>query len=43
MKFGLFILSQDRPHEVAEVIAGYMIRNKFAEAAGDFTMYSPCC
>lgn len=34
---------QDRPHEVAEVIANYMIRNKFVEAIGDFTSYSPCC
>ncbi|XP_055326635.1 protein phosphatase methylesterase 1 isoform X2 [Sitodiplosis mosellana] len=34
---------EDRPHEVAEVIAGYMIRNKFAEASADFTKHSPCC
>lgn len=34
---------QDRPHEVAEVIAGYMIRNRFAEAIGDFTSHADCC
>lgn len=34
---------EDRPHEVAEVIASYMIRNKFAEASADFTRHSPCC
>lgn len=34
---------EDRPHEVAEVIAAYMIRNKFAEAAADFSRYMPCC
>lgn len=34
---------EDRPHEVAEVIAGYMIRNKFAEACGDFVRQTPCC
>lgn len=28
------VVHEDRPHEVAEVIAGYMIRNKFAEACG---------
>lgn len=39
----LIPILQDRPHEVAEVIAGYMIRNKFAEAVGGFTSYSPCC
>lgn len=36
-------IRQDRPHEVAEVIAGYMVRNKFAEAIGDFSKYSPVC
>lgn len=34
---------EDRPHEVAEVIAGYMIRNKFAEPCGDFVRQPPCC
>lgn len=34
---------EDRPHEVAEVIAAYMIRNKFAEQSSDFTRYTPCC
>lgn len=34
---------EDRPHEVAEVIAAYMIRNRFAEPVGDFNMHSPCC
>lgn len=36
-------IRQDRPHEVAEVIAGYLIRNKFAEAIGDFSKFSPVC
>lgn len=34
---------EDRPHEVAEVIASYMIRNKFAEPAGNFSRHMPCC
>lgn len=34
---------EDRPHEVAEVIASYMLRNKFAEACGDFHRQLPCC
>lgn len=37
------VVHEDRPHEVAEVIAGYMLRNKFAEACGDFTKSMPCC
>lgn len=36
-------IRQDRPHEVADVIAGYMVRNKFAEATGDFSKHSPLC
>lgn len=38
-----FYFLQDRPDEVAEVIAGYMIRNKFAEPCADFTRHSPSC
>lgn len=34
---------EDRPHEVAEVIGAYMIRNKFANASSDFTRHMPCC
>lgn len=34
---------EDRPHEVAEVIASYMIRNKFAEPAANFARHMPCC
>lgn len=34
---------EDRPHEVADVIAGYMIRNKFAEAFGEFVRQMPSC
>lgn len=37
------VVHEDRPHEVAEVIASYMIRNKFAEACGDFHRQMPCC
>ncbi|XP_059613015.1 protein phosphatase methylesterase 1 [Phlebotomus argentipes] len=34
---------EDRPCEVAEVIASYMIRNEFAEACGDFVRHMPAC
>ncbi|XP_058815831.1 protein phosphatase methylesterase 1 [Topomyia yanbarensis] len=36
---------EDRPHEVAEVIATYLLRNKFAEASGDgqFLKHLPAC
>lgn len=34
---------EDRPHEVAEVIAAYMIRNKFTDATADFARHMPCC
>lgn len=37
------VVHEDRPHEVAEVIAGYMIRNKFAEAHAEFNRQMPCC
>lgn len=36
-------VQEDRPHEVAEVVASYMIRNKFAEAAGNFVRQMPAC
>lgn len=36
---------EDRPHEVAEVIGTYLLRNKFAEPAGDgqFLKHLPAC
>ncbi|XP_035773440.1 protein phosphatase methylesterase 1-like [Anopheles albimanus] len=36
---------EDRPHEVAEVIATYLIRNRFAQATGDgqFLKHMPAC
>uniref|UniRef100_A0A1L8DN22 Protein phosphatase methylesterase 1 n=1 Tax=Nyssomyia neivai TaxID=330878 RepID=A0A1L8DN22_9DIPT len=34
---------EDRPGEVAEVIASYMIRNEFATACGDFVRHMPAC
>lgn len=34
---------EDRPHEVAEVIGSFMLRNEFAEAAGDFVRVMPAC
>ncbi|XP_058057557.1 protein phosphatase methylesterase 1 [Anopheles bellator] len=36
---------EDRPHEVAEVIATYLIRNRFAQPTGDgqFLKHMPAC
>lgn len=34
---------EDRPHEVAEVIGSFMVRNKLAEAASDFVRVMPAC
>lgn len=34
---------EDRPHEVAEVIAAYMVRNKFAQQSNDFDRPMPAC
>ncbi|XP_055593523.1 protein phosphatase methylesterase 1 [Uranotaenia lowii] len=36
---------EDRPHEVAEVIGTYLVRNKFTQAAGDgsFLKHLPAC
>lgn len=34
---------EDRPHEVAEVLSAYLIRNRCAEAAGDFRVHLPAC
>ncbi|TMW44271.1 hypothetical protein DOY81_010651 [Sarcophaga bullata] len=34
---------EDRPHEVAEVLSTYLIRNRCAEAAGDFRCHLPAC
>lgn len=34
---------EDRPGEVAEVIASYMIRNEFAQACGEFVRHMPAC
>lgn len=37
------VVHEDRPHEVAEVIASYMVRNKFAQPAGSFHRQMPSC
>lgn len=37
------VVHEDRPHEVASVIATYMLRNKFAQAAGSFQSQMPSC
>lgn len=34
---------EDRPHEVAEVIGTYLLRNKFAESASEFLRHMPAC
>lgn len=34
---------EDRPHEVAEVIASYMVRNKFAQQSTNFVRQMPAC
>lgn len=34
---------EDRPYEVAEVIASFLLRNKMAEAANDFVRMMPAC
>ncbi|KAG4072148.1 hypothetical protein HA402_015647 [Bradysia odoriphaga] len=34
---------EDRPHEVAEVIASYMVRNKFAKPSTEFVRQMPAC
>ncbi|XP_005189195.1 protein phosphatase methylesterase 1 [Musca domestica] len=34
---------EDRPHEVAEVLSGYLIRNRVAETAGEFRCHMPAC
>lgn len=34
---------EDRPHEVAEVVSGYLIRNRVAEPAGEFRVHLPAC
>lgn len=34
---------EDRPHEVAEVVGSYLLRNKFAEAANEFVRQMPAC
>lgn len=36
-------IHEDRPHEVAEVLSSYLIRNRCAEAAGDFRCHLPAC
>lgn len=36
-------VQEDRPHEVAEVIGSYLLRNKFAESAGEFIRHMPSC
>lgn len=49
-KFQMQVLSrcghavhEDKPHEVAEVIASYLIRNRFAEPLGDCVRPLPAC
>lgn len=37
------VVHEDRPHEVAEVIASYMVRNKFAEPSSEFHRQMPEC
>jgi len=34
---------EDLPHEVAEVVGSYMLRNKFATEASEFTQRMPAC
>lgn len=34
---------EDRPHEVAEVIGSYMVRNEFAKETCEFTRVLPAC
>ncbi|XP_037937984.1 protein phosphatase methylesterase 1 [Teleopsis dalmanni] len=34
---------EDRPQEVAEVVSGYLIRNRVAEAVGEFRCHLPAC
>lgn len=34
---------EDRPHEVAEVIASFILRNKFSTSCGDFIRQMPVC
>lgn len=36
-------IHEDRPHEVAEVLSSYLIRNRCAEAAGEFRCHLPAC
>lgn len=34
---------EDQPHQVAETLASYLIRNRFAEAKSDFSVQMPSC
>lgn len=34
---------EDQPHQVAETLASYLIRNRFAEAKSDFVYHLPAC
>lgn len=34
---------EDQPHEVAEVVGSYLLRNQFVTAAGDFVRRMPAC
>ncbi|XP_055377251.1 protein phosphatase methylesterase 1 [Condylostylus longicornis] len=36
-------VQEDRPHELAEVIGSYLVRNKYAEAANEFVGPMPSC
>lgn len=34
---------EDQPHQVAETLASYLIRNRFAEAKSEFVYHMPAC
>lgn len=49
-KFAMHVLTrvghavhEDEPRHVAEVVATYMIRNKFAESKDNFRVMMPAC
>lgn len=49
-KFQLAVLArtghavhEDQPHQVAETLASYLVRNKFAEPKSDFVFQMPAC
>lgn len=36
-------VQEDLPHEVAEVVGSYLLRNRFTTEAGDFVRHMPAC